>query len=350
MRNPYDVNDDGVVTPLDALTEIAYLNDNGGGPLPLPSSSVYPPPYYDVSGSGIVTPLDVLLILAYLENPSGFTTTTADEQVTTYSYDVLNRLTSETVGYGTAAAATTSYAYNANGDQTSLTDPDGNTTTFSYDHLDRLVGETRHTYESATAPNALVSESMAYDAAGNLTSETDFDGRTRYFQYDNLNRQTAELWGSLTDPTATFTYAYDADGELTSAIAPASGVAPSNTVAFGYDNLGNVVTDTFTGNGYSAPVTITNTYDANNNRLSSSLAFGATADYTNLYTYDSIDRLTDVIQSGLSGGDAVALKGVSLTYNADVTVHGLDSSDGAGFRSRFALRTAVMCWNTFRRC
>jgi YD repeat-containing protein len=123
-------------------------------------------------GTGYLTPLDVLAIVAYLEDGSDFVA--ASDQITSYQYNLLNQLTQETDPDGNV----TSYTYDADGNQISLTDPDLNTTTFSYDHLNRLVGESRSTYENATHADVQVSESLAYDAAGNLTRETDFDGRT----------------------------------------------------------------------------------------------------------------------------------------------------------------------------
>jgi len=62
--NPYDVNGDGQVNPLDALMILNSMARNGGpGPI-----SGYPSPdrFYDVNGDGLITPLDALLIINYL--------------------------------------------------------------------------------------------------------------------------------------------------------------------------------------------------------------------------------------------------------------------------------------------
>jgi hypothetical protein len=61
--DPYDVNDDGLVTPLDVLLIINELNRIGRGPLLPPSGSQTPPPYVDVSGDNDVTPIDALLVI-----------------------------------------------------------------------------------------------------------------------------------------------------------------------------------------------------------------------------------------------------------------------------------------------
>lgn len=64
-----DVNDDGVVSPLDALLVINYLN-SGAEPF-LPTSGVVPPPFYDVNGDEFVTPIDALRIISFLNGNSG---------------------------------------------------------------------------------------------------------------------------------------------------------------------------------------------------------------------------------------------------------------------------------------
>jgi len=62
------VNDDGIVTPVDALLVITYINSHLGGELTVPPPPAEPPPYYDVDGNGFVTALDVLLIIDVLND------------------------------------------------------------------------------------------------------------------------------------------------------------------------------------------------------------------------------------------------------------------------------------------
>jgi hypothetical protein len=63
--DPYDVNGEPGVTPLDVLLIINYINRNGSGPLPALGPSG-PPPYVDVNGDDKVTPIDVLLVINYI--------------------------------------------------------------------------------------------------------------------------------------------------------------------------------------------------------------------------------------------------------------------------------------------
>jgi hypothetical protein len=58
-ENRFDVNDDGAVSPVDALLMINHLNVGGGDPtLPIPKPENAP--FLDVNGDGFITPLDVL--------------------------------------------------------------------------------------------------------------------------------------------------------------------------------------------------------------------------------------------------------------------------------------------------
>lgn len=62
--NPLDVNRDGVVTPLDALLVIDYLNANGSQALSLlPVLPNAPPPFVDTSADDHISPLDALLVI-----------------------------------------------------------------------------------------------------------------------------------------------------------------------------------------------------------------------------------------------------------------------------------------------
>ncbi len=66
--NRFDVDGDGLVTPLDVKVEIAVINTNDTPRLgipPLPPQKYY---YVDVNGDGLITPLDVLQIITYLNN------------------------------------------------------------------------------------------------------------------------------------------------------------------------------------------------------------------------------------------------------------------------------------------
>jgi hypothetical protein len=70
--DPLDVNNDGQITPLDALLIINELNqpqyrDPLTGEMPLPPAVI--PAYFDVNADGFVVPTDALLVINRLNNP-----------------------------------------------------------------------------------------------------------------------------------------------------------------------------------------------------------------------------------------------------------------------------------------
>ncbi len=70
--NPLDVNNDGSVSPIDALLVISDLNKNGNRILPNPPVPPnVPPPYLDVSGDNSLSPVDALIVITYLNSGSG---------------------------------------------------------------------------------------------------------------------------------------------------------------------------------------------------------------------------------------------------------------------------------------
>jgi YD repeat-containing protein len=166
-------------------------------------------------------------------------------------------LTSETDGYGTAQAATTTYAYDpatlgcstvtdpnlhvttytydAQGNQLSKLDPLGHLTVDAYDGLNDLVSE--------TDPN-LITTTLAYDAAGNLLSRsTPLSGTcpgaqcqvTSYGYLGGGDTDAGDVT-SMTDPNGKVTsYGYDANGDRTSVTDPVG-----NKTTLGFDTVGRL--------------------------------------------------------------------------------------------------------------
>jgi len=70
--DPRDANNDGWVTPIDALIVINDLNANGPRELPIPVEPPLDPPHYlDINGDLFITPIDALLIINRLNEPGG---------------------------------------------------------------------------------------------------------------------------------------------------------------------------------------------------------------------------------------------------------------------------------------
>ncbi|HET7013040.1 MAG TPA: RHS repeat-associated core domain-containing protein [Streptosporangiaceae bacterium] len=289
-------------------------------------------------------------------------TSGGSNQVTVDTYTSAGDLATETTGYGTTAAATVSYCYDPNGDQTSVTYPDGNTggvapcetsspwvisasahptqaayqTASTYDSVGDLLSVT--TPATTAAPNGGTT-SYTYDLLGNVSTSTDPNGvKTTWtytpdgqpatvsysgssappvsYGYDAEGQQT-----SMTDGTGSSSYAYDPFGELTSAVNGAG-----QTVGYGYDANGNVTGITYplpTGATWANSNTVTYGYDKaeqlssvtdfNGNKITvtdtadglpASAALAATGD-TITTTYDNTDTAS-----------AIALKNASSTLQS----------------------------------
>lgn len=171
--------------------------------------------------------------------------TDADVQTTDYSYDEAGNLAVTTapavqVETGGGAPSTqrpvTTSGFNTYGEAVEEVDPDGNQTTTVYDPDGNKVSETLPPYTPAGSSTPLTATSTwAYDSDGNQISATTPRNETTHFLYDQLGdvAQTTEPDGSVTHAT------YDANGEQLS-ITDANGAVNQAT----YDYLGRQVTST----------------------------------------------------------------------------------------------------------
>jgi RHS repeat-associated protein len=225
---------------------------------------------------------------SYAYTAEGLTSSVADPDgnKTSYTYDADERLAKETAPGG----GVTKYAYNAVGNLASQTDSDGNTWTYSYDADARLV--------KTTDPLGNISAST-YDGDSNQVTATDARGVTTTTTFNADNRP---LKVTYSDGTPTVTYAYDADGDVTT-LAGATGTQTlayntadevtsiagpgSGSFAYTYDPAGNVLT-----RSYPDGTAITYTYSSDGEMTS--LASGSA---TTTYTYNVANELTSTAMS-----------------------------------------------------
>jgi RHS repeat-associated protein len=195
-----------------------------------------------------------------------------------------------------AAAASSSWNYDTNGNISSRTDYNGITTTYTYDQTRNL--ETSRT-EASGAPLARtittvwhptfrlptqINEpnrvtTLTYDASGNLTQRNITAGtlsRTWQYQY-NITGLLTQAKGPRTDVNAVTSFAYDAQGNLAS-ITDALGHV---TTISAYDAAGRPLTMT-DPNGLVTQLT----YDPRGRLLSRSVGTEVTS-----YTYDGVGQL-----------------------------------------------------------
>jgi RHS repeat-associated protein len=196
----------------------------------------------------------------------------------TQVFNTLSEL-SQQIGSAGISAVTTSFGYDAQGNQTSISAPLSRNTANQYDALNRLAqitdpgnGVTQFRYDtndnlttvvdprSLTTGYAyngfgdLIQQSSpdtgvtvnTYDSAGNLATSTDARSQTGTYTYDAQNRVTQVAYG---DQTITFGYDIGTNGvgRLTSA-----GDA-NHSLGWSYDALGRVVGKTqIVGSGATA--------------------------------------------------------------------------------------------------
>ena len=230
------------------------------------------------------------------------------------TFDSAGRVTTVTSANG----GVTSFTYDSSGNLTSLTDPDGNTTTWTYNDQDQLIQETNPLGASAY---------YSYDSAGDLTQYTDYDGRVREFTYDSNHDLLSETWYADTaDANAgqnaldVFQYAYNSAGQIVSEssvgqVANLSSSYSSSDV-YTYDSQGRETSVTETSTG-GPTVVLSYQYTGTSTEPSVvSASIDGTPDYQDTYQYDSQGDVTQIAQTGQTGGDAVADVQVDLTYNA----------------------------------
>ena len=246
-------------------------------------------------------------VVTYEYDPAGnrISMIDANNHKTIYTYDELNRLSTIT----NALLQTQSQTYDANGNIALTTAANGSTIAYTYDLLDRVVnidysdgsqvtysydtvgnrismvdgtGTTTYSYDNLYRPISISSTigtvAYSYDAQNRLTVTT-LAGATTY-SYDDADRlETVTDWNDQST-----NYIYDDAGRLSNTILP-NGTHTINT----YDNADRLIDITHT-QGAVTLESFTYTLDNVGNRLSMTDADGTTT-----YSYDAIDRLTNVV-------------------------------------------------------
>ena len=171
--------------------------------------------------------------------------------MTSYYYDAGNDLTGITYSDGTTPEV--SYVYDADGQRYSMTDGTG-TTYYAYDADGNLTGVidgagsmVSYGYDAAGRLTALSypngqSVTRTYDGAGQLSSVTDWLGDTTNFSYDANGNLTGEAYPNGVTASSTF----DDANQLTG-ITDKSASATLATFSYARNALGQVTSDTETG-------------------------------------------------------------------------------------------------------
>ena len=192
-----------------------------------------------------------------------------------------NQMTYATYTYATGTGYT---ANGGDGEKLSVYDADGSThvTTYAYDLFNRLLTTT---YPDSTSDK----ETLSYDANSNILTRIDRANQTFGYTYDVLNRKLTEVvpaYGSV--PANTITTAYDLGGRVDQ-VSDTLG----NIDALTYDTAGRKHIVTTTIPGLTGALATTYTLDANSNRTTLAWPDG----YSATYSFDTLNRMHVVTDS-----------------------------------------------------
>jgi RHS repeat-associated protein len=235
-----------------------------------------------------------------------------------FTYDAAGNILTETRGLGTQDEAVhATYTYGAEGEKLTVTDADGSghLTQYAYDGFNRLA--------TTTYPDSSTEQITQYDANSNILTKINRAGQTFTYTYDALNRMLTKLMPAITgvNPAVTTTLSYYLNGS----IADLSDTAGNdlNTTNNGsnifYDTAGRLVRTDTTIPGITGALTTSYQLDANGNRIR--LTWPDT--YYVTYTFDSLNRMTTVKESGSTQIGSYAYDAMSrrtnLTYRAGMS-------------------------------
>jgi RHS repeat-associated protein len=209
----------------------------------------------------------------------------------TFTYDARGRVLTQTRN-----GTTTTFDYDAVGNRTSRTDYNGNVSSYIYDDVDRLTdisytGSSDYAaYEYDDVSRLISAENqngtiaLTYNDRGRLASETDVFGHELEYTYNAAGNRT----GVELDSGALTSYAYDDANRLATLTDEAS-----SDFTFAYDNA-NRLTSRVMPNG----VTSTYTYDGMGRLKRLKHENGSSTLYDDQYTYNSANQIGEIV--GLS--------------------------------------------------
>lgn len=242
----------------------------------------------------VETPTDKTVTYSYDEAGNRLTVTDRLGETSRTTFDAANRAT--LVEYLNDAASQ-SASYNQYGDNVAIA---SNDVTYSYSY------NNRHLMTSKTDSRNNKSLNWAYDAAGNVTAKTDYQGSVTTFTYDDTNRLVAmanpaylqasyqydgagRLLSRILSNGASTLYSYDRDGFLTKMTQRSADGSIIDERTYGHDDISNITSVV------TAAETISYSYDPVYRLLSADSTINAN---DQSWTYDDVgNRLTMVYQA-----------------------------------------------------
>lgn len=266
--------------------------------------------------------------ISYVYDADGNKTSVVDNTGTTSNYfDALNRLTTESLPNAAAnclgsSPAGITFGYDAIGNLTSYCDS-GGITTYAYDASNRLISVAEP--GGNCGPTPAFCTQFSYDADGNRTQVAYPDGATLNVSYDSNGNATSVIGKDKNGSVLTsFVYTYNignSDTMLKQTVTQADAVA-NNTYTLSYDSLNRLTLAAITagtGTSYSYA------YDATGN-----LTTKTAGSSTTTLAYNAAGELCWTY-AGSSGNGCSSPPGGATTYSFDANGNETGSSTGTSF-------------------
>ena len=260
--------------------------------------------FYDLQGNLVkqVDPMGNATTYTYDAFGRKLTETDGNNNTTHFAYDQRDRLTSETDALGN----TESFVYDGRNNRIKTLYPLGEETDSVYDGLGRVIDTITILGNGQEAQ-----DQKAYDAYGNLISETDAMGRTQTHVYGAFGR----LLEDIDQDGNVIAYSYDVYGRKTNAYDPnlvsdptaSSDPSGGKDIQYSYNAAG----ETTAINDLATGVSTTYTYDLIGHELSDVVTTpGSVANRDTTYEYDALGQL-------VHWGDSVTGDNLNTQYDAE---------------------------------
>jgi RHS repeat-associated protein len=280
-------------------------------------------------------------------------TTLTCASTTYYAYDIADRLQTVTAAAGQSSSTATGYTYDADGNPHVVTNPSSVTTTYGYDSADEVTGVSysdgtptvSYTYNIDGTRSSMSGSGAgaydyvySYDLAQRLTGVTNGSATVAGYGYDNSSNVTSltypsglvvtdaydhdsELQSASWGTSKRVSFSYDQAGELTTTTAQAGSTNPTLTTTTSYDGGGRITELSTQSTAQGSPLLVDNydssydiTIDPNGNPTGEAVTTGTTAQPTNYYAYDYVDRANYDSTNGPSG-EPVGASSQTYTYD-----------------------------------
>jgi YD repeat-containing protein len=223
----------------------------------------------------------------------------------------------------------TQYGYDNQDNLTSVTDPKGNITQYTYDDFGRRI--------KVISPDTGTTI-YSHDEAGNISQKSDARGTEVSYTYDALNRLTA---AQFSDPNQNVTYTYD-NTQVSNGKGRLTGRTDSSgSYTFWYDAQGNLTKEEKTIS--SVLYTTEYAYNLDNNLTSITYPTGYPTRRVVTYTLDDTGKVAEV-STTLNGNPKTLASSISYLPYGGITglTYGNTLSLSRGYDNQYRASSIVV--------